>query len=170
MKQISNNSELDELIRNAKQVDELVVLGLGIRSLAGLESIECRSISISGVYHSGCNSDESDTIEDFSVINRIEGLEEVLIRDCRNFGNAQLSLVANCKGLVRFELSSFLPSVSDISPLYEASTLRYLNLQNYLGRHTHYGPESPDLFELSERLREQVKLLPSRLPNCTVVI
>lgn len=161
---ITTKDEVQRFLQEFPNTEILSVVGLGITELEWLSALPyLHTLYVQGFYHSGNHPEYEDTVTDFSGVRGLTGLKQISIHDCFHFGDHEITILADVSQLTRISISSFLNTLTDITPLSRLRHLKEVDLSGYWRQEYRNGGFA-DSFE------KQAREIQHCLPDCRVIL
>ena len=169
---ITTEDDVQRFLREFPVTETLSVVGLEIAELGWLSKLPyLHTLYIQGFYHSGNHPTREDTVADFSGICDVKTLRHLSIHDCRHFGDDAIKVLA--KGgppLKRISISSFMPTISTITPLCKLCVLEEIDFAGYWRKERRHWITKTLLGTFADSLEKQANIIQHHLPHCRIIL
>ena len=168
---ITTEHEAHQFIHEFPYTEIVSVVGLGITHLEWLSALPyLHTLYVQGFYHSGNRPEQEDTVSDFSGIRGIPNLQNLSIHDCRHFRDHELTILADVSTLTRISLSSFMHTITDITPLSRLPNLAEVDLSGYWRQERQNTIAQRCLGFFADSFEQQAQEIQRRLPACRIML
>ncbi len=168
---ITTEAEAQRFLQEFPNTEILSVVGLGITHLEWLLQLpHLHTLYIQGFYHSGNRPEQEDTVTNFSGIRHVTTLRNITIHDCHHFGDDAINILADAPHLTRISISSFMHTISNITPLSRVCSLEELDLSGYARQEHRYLITKMLLGTFTDSFEKQARIIHHSLPHCRILL